>query len=157
MKTPLVIERRFFYYVFMSYRLSDSGSSGDIELAAENESLEGLFADAARGLTEIIVDISDLRSDRRISLEVDGENLEELFFNWLSEIIYLKDVDNFLLKDCRVSFSDGQKRSLKGDLEGDDIDPDRQNLKIDVKAVTLYNLKVEKKDNHWHGEVVFDL
>lgn len=109
------------------------------------------------GLTEIMVDLDGLEERKEISFELEDENLEGLFFNWLSEIIYYKDAECFLIKQCNVEISGDRNNRLKATLSGDIIDPERHALKADVKALTYYKYRIEKIGDNWQGEVVFDL
>ena len=155
--TPLVIRRRFFYVLLMPYRFSDKYSTADAGIIVTGRTVEELFCDAALGMTEILVDLEDLESGRQLTVELDADSMETLFFDWLSEIIYLKDAESFLLKKCVMEIKSGNRIILQASLSGDTIDPNRHTLKVDVKAVTFYRLKVEQVNDHWQGEAVFDL
>lgn len=137
--------------------MTDLHTCADAGVTVTGESLIELFADAATGLTEIMVDLDGLEEKREISFRLESGNPEDLFFNWLSEIIYHKDASCFLVRRCDLKISEGDRIELEATLYGDEIDPDRHNLKIDVKAVTYYKFRVEKVNNHWQGEVVFDI
>jgi len=141
----------------MPYRFSDEYSPADAGLIITGDSLEELFADAAIGMTEITADLVNIDESREMPVEIEADSLEQLFFDWLSEIVYLRDADGFLFKSCDLKIDIGKHAKLKGRLFGDSIDPGRHILKVDVKAVTLYRLKIEKINNHWRGEAVFDL
>jgi len=141
----------------MPYKFSDQNTTADVGIIVTGESIEELFADAAIGMTEIVVELDNLKKRREITVEIETDNAEQLFFDWLSEIIYLKDAESFLLKECLLEIVYGERIKLKAELSGDIIDPDRHMLKVDVKGVTLYRLKVEKINDHWQGEAVFDL
>lgn len=140
----------------MPYKHSDKYTRGDIGLTATGCSLTELFVDSGRGLTEIMTDSNNLQESRQIEVELKSDNLSELYYDWLSEIIYLKDAELFLMKRTEFARLD-EDGKLKAKLFGDTIDPKRHILKIDVKAVTYYKFKIEKKDNGWFSEVVFDL
>jgi SHS2 domain-containing protein len=140
----------------MPFELTDTHTCADIGLIATGNSLIELFSDSAFGLTSVMVELNDVSDSRIIPIEIYGDDLENLFYHWLSEIIYLKDAEHFLLKNCVIEL-DEQNFVIKGKLTGDTIDSNRHILKIDVKAVTYYKFKVEKIGLVWRGEVVFDL
>ncbi|HHI02367.1 MAG TPA: archease [candidate division Zixibacteria bacterium] len=141
----------------MPYKHSDEFTGSDIGMAATGRDLKELFADSGYGLTEIMTDPKKLREDRQIKVEFKSDNLSELYYDWLSEIIYLKDAELFLLKRSEFSRLDEKKGILGAQLFGDTIDPKRHILKVDVKAVTYYKFKIEKTEEGWQSEVVFDL
>jgi SHS2 domain-containing protein len=141
----------------MPYQLTDLHSCADVGLIATGRDLEELFADTAAGMTAIMVDGEGLDDRRKLSFELEEENLDDLFYKWLSELIYYKDAEEFLLKRCVLQITENHKIRLKAELFGDTIDPERHVLKIDVKAVTYYRFRIEKVRDQWQGEVVFDL
>lgn len=140
----------------MPYKFSDKYTAGDCGMTATGKNLAELFADSGFGLIEIMTDPDKLEENVQINVELKSDNLADLYYDWLSELIYLKDARLFFMK--RVEFirlkKDGK---LKAKLYGDTIDPNRHILKIDVKAVTYYKFKVEETQDGWFGEVVFDL
>jgi SHS2 domain-containing protein len=141
----------------MPYELSDFHTSADVGMVVSGGSLQEIFCDAAIGLTEIMVDLDGLESRKQLVIELENENLEDLFYQWLSDIIYFKDVESFLVKRCDIDITADPVYKLKAVLYGDEIDYSRQTLKVDVKAVTYYKFRIEKVGDHWQGEVVFDL
>ncbi|MEW6015284.1 MAG: archease [Candidatus Zixiibacteriota bacterium] len=141
----------------MPYQYSDSHTSADIGLVSSGSSPTEMLIDAALGLTALMVEPDDLRGDRSFEIDIAGDDPESLFYRWLSEIIFLKDAENFLLKNCAIKCEDTPTWKVTGRLYGDNIDPSRQRLKIDIKAVTLYKLSVARIGDIWRGEVVLDL
>jgi SHS2 domain-containing protein len=141
----------------MPYELSDAHSTADVGLIATGGSPEELFADAAYGLMEIMVEPDGLEQSREITFELEEDDLKALFFAWLSEVIYYKDAESFLVKKCNLEIAENDKIRLTARLYGDEIDPQRHVLKTDVKAVTYYRYKFDKTDDQWLAEVVLDL
>jgi SHS2 domain-containing protein len=141
----------------MPYKITDTHTCADVGLIVSGETLEQLFADSAAGLMAIMVEPDGVRENKNSTLELEADDLEELFYSWLSELIYIKDADDFLLKECKLKITKNNQYKLKAELTGDSIDPKRQTLKTDVKGVTYYRFRIEKIENEWHGEVVFDL
>ncbi|MCX6825852.1 MAG: archease, partial [candidate division Zixibacteria bacterium] len=146
-----------FLFSAMPFELTDKQTSADIGLVVTGHNLNELFSDAAIGLTTIMADINNLNESRQFSLKLEGENIEELFFKWLSEIIYYKDAEKFLFKRCELEFTDEYGIVLTAQVYGDTIDPQRHTLKIDIKGVTYYKFRVENSGKLWRSEVVFDL
>ncbi|SYZ73501.1 putative Protein archease [Candidatus Zixiibacteriota bacterium] len=141
----------------MPFKLTDAHTSGDIGLTATGRDLAELFVDSALGLTSIMVESGGLSERRQIPIALEAETLEKLYLHWLSEIIYLKDAESFLLRGCEIRIFQTEKAILKGVLRGDTIDRQHHILKADVKAVTYYKFRLEQVGEVWQGEVVFDL
>ena len=141
----------------MPYSYIDIDTGADVSMKATGASLVELFSDSAIGLTNIMVDPDKLKENRQIPVEIKADSLSDLYFDWLSEIIYIKDVESFLIKKIKIDKLDNKTGIIRATLIGDSIDPRRQVLKIDVKAVTYYKFRIEKTDGQWVGEVVFDI
>ena len=142
----------------MPYKLTDVHTTADAGLEVVGASPEELFADAAVGMTEIIVDLDGLVEKQEVSFDIEEATLDDLFFGWLSEVIYYKDAQSLLLKRCELKISEKSGRFiLRARLFGDEIDPDRHTLKVDVKGVTYYKFGIKRERDKWRGEVVFDL
>lgn len=141
----------------MPYELSDKHTTGDAGISASGTTLDELFEHSAYGLMEIMVDPAGLSNEHEMRISLEDDDIEQLYFNWLSDLIYYKDANDFLIKKCDVKITLNKKYKLEAILYGDKIDPARHVLKIDVKGVTFYRFKVEKIGNLWKSEVVFDL
>ena len=46
---------------------------------------------------------------------------------------------------------------LRAQLLGENIDPKKHKLKLDVKAVTLHMFRLQKKKNGWEAKFVLDI
>ena len=80
--------------------------------------------------------------------------MESLLVAWLNELIYLFDVDNFLLK--RFDISRLTETELKARAYGEKVDTSRHNLKLGIKAATYHMLKVENGKTNM-VQVIFDI
>jgi SHS2 domain-containing protein len=141
----------------MPYEINDTYTTSDIGLSVTGRDLKELFIDSVFGLVDIMADREQILDNREIPITLDGDNLEDLYHNWLSEIIYIKDAEYFLPRRIIMESFDEINFGLKAILHGENIDPERHGLKVDVKAVTYYNFSIKKENNLWHGEVVFDI
>jgi SHS2 domain-containing protein len=141
----------------MPYKHTDSNTCSDIGLIATGADLSQLMADAAIGLIAVTAEPDELVEKQAIDIILTADNLEDLFYSWLSEIIYFKDARNFLTCRCDIEVSTAPPYELTGQIYGDIVDRSRHTLKVDVKAVTYYRLRIEKKNDHWEAEAVLDL
>ncbi len=141
----------------MPYEIIDENGSGDTGLKITAPTLAKLFEEAAIGVTSIMSETGSFREKEVISVDIKSASLEDLLIDWLSEVVYLKDARNFLPVRAEISRLDDKGYHLKGVLHGEKIDRKRHPVKVDIKAVTYYNLRLRKKGNDWIGEVVFDL
>ncbi len=128
----------------------------DIAFEAESTSVNGLFADCARAVSDIMVDPTSLRPriSRRISLT--SEDLDRLLYDFLTELIVIKDVDSQLFCDVQVNV-ESEGKALTADLRGEPIDRERHGLRNDVKAVTMNMFGVRHEGKKWMATIVLDI
>ena len=84
-----------------------------------------------------------------------GEDLERLMVEWLSELLYLHDVENLLFKGFRVeSVGEG---GLKARVKGEPFQEGIHVIKTGVKAVTYHRIEVRKGNGGWRAQIIIDL
>jgi SHS2 domain-containing protein len=131
----------------------------DAAFRAEEDSLEELFRTAWRATLELMLpDPSTLRSAERRAIALANPAVDLLLFDFLGELIYYKDSEALLLdlQRLRVRGEPGAY-SLEAEAAGEAVDPARQALGVDVKAVTLHHLAVERTPQGWQATVVLDV
>lgn len=141
----------------MPYRFVEHPA--DIAFDAWAEELSGLFTAAADALLHCMVDNPDsVRPEIVLPVELRSPELDLMLLALLQEPIYFKDAQGLLLRvrNLRVEQLRGGWR-VEGELAGEGMDPARHRLEADVKAVTLYQLKVEQVPEGWQCHVVLDV
>jgi len=143
----------------MPYRYLEDIATADVAFEAWAETLEGMFVAAADATMNVMVEdlgTIDRQENRAVSLRDDA--LDLLLFQFLQELIYYKDAQCLLL---RVSKADIQhcddQYILQAEFYGQEIDPDKHSLIVDVKAVTLHRLSVKLSDGRFQATVVLDI
>jgi protein archease len=138
----------------LPYRFLPDVALADIAFEADSASLRGIFESSARALTDIMVDRKTLRAKVTRTVEVEAEDADRLLYDFLTELIVMKDVDSLLFKEFRVKV---KGNSLSASLEGEKIDRVRHRLRNDVKAVTMHMFGVRHEGRRWKATVVLDI
>jgi SHS2 domain-containing protein len=73
----------------------------------------------------------------------------------LSEILYIHEVGKMVFADVDIELTDGLK--LRGRLRGEKTDTSRHELLLDIKAATYHNLKIERVNDRFMAEIIFDI
>ncbi len=143
----------------MPYEYLDGITTADVAFRAWGNSREEMFCSAAAAVLNVMLDNpEELSSKIKRRIVKDNPFLDMLLFQFLDELIYLKDADRLLLKTENIWIeSTASKFVLNAQLSGECIDPQRHKLKVDVKAVTLHHFKVEKKADIFSATVVLDI
>jgi SHS2 domain-containing protein len=143
----------------MPYRFLEDIAIADVAFEASGKSREEMFIAAADALLNVMVaDLTTIRLLEKVEFRLENEALDMLLFNFLGELIFYKDARLLLLRIISVIFSRaGARFVLNAEARGEQIDPARHPMIVDVKAVTLHRFKVEKTKDMWRAEVVLDI
>jgi len=131
----------------------------DMGFRAWAPTLTDLFAECARALMSVLVDLDSVTADESVGVEVLGDDVETLLYNWLAEIIYLFDGEKKLFRDFSIlshRSSDGTE-FLQAELQGEPYDRERHEIKTYVKAITFHQLKVEHTPKGFTAQVFLDI
>ena len=143
----------------MPYHYLEEIGTADIAFEATGRDLAELFRDAADATTNVMIDNIEAiqpRETRRI--ELSNEQLDMLLFDFLQELIFLKDAERLLLRIREVQITKRDENYfLKATVEGETLDAERHHQRADVKAVTLHNFSVEQVDDGWKARVLLDI
>lgn len=143
-----------------SYRFRDEVALSDVAFEATGDSASELFTAAALAVIETMVAPLTVGTKWTQDVRLSGAGIEDLLFEWLHTIVFIKDADGVVCADARVTVQrDSEQRlwHLDATLVGDQIDATRQELRADVKAVTRHLYSVTQQDGRWHAHVVLDV
>jgi SHS2 domain-containing protein len=135
----------------------ESVAVADCAMDVEGDDLDDLFATAARALTEVMVDPATVpaRVERRLTLT--APSLDLLLYDWLSELIYLKDSEQLVFPRAEARVSQGTPCRLEARLAGGPIDRATTALRADAKAVTFHQFRLVPSERGWRARVVIDI
>jgi len=140
----------------MPFRFLPDVALADIAFEAESASTDGLFETCGEAITDIMVDPKTLRSTAERKLTLSSESLDRLLYDFMTELIVMKDVDSLLFASYKVRVSPDGK-SLDAVLKGEQIDRGRHRLRNDVKAVTMHLFGIRQEGSSWKTTVVLDI
>ena len=143
----------------MPYRFRGDIATADVAFEAWGETRAELFEASAAALLRTMTEEPD-EVERRTTLPICLEHgeLDLLLFALLNELVYYKDARRLLmhLDEARIDGGDGAY-FLTALGAGEEIDPTRHKLLVDVKAATLHRLRVVREGSLWRATVVLDV
>jgi SHS2 domain-containing protein len=143
----------------MSYEFLEDIAIADIAFRAWGKNLEEVFKAAGDATINAMIDnleAIELKETRTFSLENDA--LDMLLFNFLQEFIYYKDSELLLLRAQQIEIEEKNgEYHLSAVTQGETLDRDRHEERVDVKAVTLHRFQLEKTDDGWTALVILDI
>jgi|SRR3989344_5123310 len=126
--------------------------TADIKFKAYGKTLEEAFENTTLAISEYLSREEKISSKKGKTITIHGTDLENLLYNFLDEIIYLLDAENFLVAKAEVKILGN---NLKATLYGDDS----KNYKdLDhIKSPTYAEMHVKKSNKGWEIQAVMDV
>ncbi|MBX4196069.1 archease [Candidatus Pacearchaeota archaeon] len=125
--------------------------TADIKFQAYGKTINELFKHVAEAFSHYITHRSAVKKKRGKTIVVSGTDYESLLYNFLDELIYLIDAENFVATTAEVKI---QGFNLKAKVYGDDV----KNYDLNhVKAATYAEMYVKKKRKAWEAQAVIDV
>jgi SHS2 domain-containing protein len=129
--------------------------TADLGLRVTASDLDELFAEAACGLTSLLVeDPATLGADDLAEIPISGDDLDLLLFDLLGELLFRFETTGFLGREFVVTRTTG---GLVAEARGEVIEDQPHRLAREVKAITYHGLKVERQGGRWLAEVIVDI
>ena len=126
--------------------------TADLMVKAFGSTLEECFANAGFALFSETVDLSGIAASEETEFEVEGIDDEDMLYSFLSELLFIEDCDNLILREIEVSI-DGTKVRCRG--RGEKLDRTRHRIRSEIKAVTYHMMEVDRETPS--VTVVFDV
>lgn len=141
-----------------TYRVLEDVALADVALEIDGRDLDDVFATAARALAELTVEPDTLGTPVERHLALDAPDLELLLYDWLAELVFLKDRDHEVYPAADARVTPGPPARIEARLTGGRIDRQRTALRADPKAVTMHRFRLEPlPSGGWQAAVVIDV
>lgn len=132
--------------------------TADAKFRAYGESLEETFENAAYAMFNVMIDTSTVSAETSYEIELTSEDIEGLLFNWLSEILFVFEVENLVFAKFAVDRleQDNDGFRLVARALGEEIDLSRHRFGTEVKAATYNGMRVERTPEGWMIQATVD-
>ncbi len=137
----------------MPYQTIDH--TADIGIVVQADTVEALFAEAARALSELIFGQRVFATTETVTLAVKGSDWPDLMINWLRELLYLWNGENKIIGP--VTILRIEQFTAEASVPVDNIPCDPHDIFNEIKAVTYHTIAVEKKAAGWQARIIFDI
>jgi len=129
--------------------------TADIGILARGPTLAQVFQNAALGMFSLMINPSRVVERVERPVEVEARDLEGLLVAWLSELLYIFEVEGTVF--CRFLVEEIEPRGLRAKAYGESFDPARHEPHLAVKAVTRHQLSVREGEDGWEAHVILDI
>ncbi len=139
----------------MSQRFKIVGTTADVAIVAYGESLQKLFIHAAEGLITLLTNPKQIEKNKKKEIKLHGSDIENLLVKWLSEILYLFEVKEFLGKNFKIHTLDNT--FLHSEVIGENFKSKKHFIKTEIKAITYHQLNLKRQKGQWMAKIILDL
>jgi SHS2 domain-containing protein len=123
--------------------------TAELELHIEAETARAVFEEALAAFSELVVD--GKAEERRVhDLWLTAPDRAALLVQWLEELIYLAETEDFVPQ--KVRSLDLGRQELRARVEGVSGSP-----RPLVKAVTYHGLELVRREGGWRARLVLDV
>lgn len=127
--------------------------TADVRFRVAAPTLDGLFADAAMALMEVL-----FGKDRKVGIErvveLDAADPESLMIDFLSELLFVTEVESLVFSRAQVCI---EGLHLHAVMHGEPFDPARHSEGTGVKGISYTDMKIVHNANGYMFDIVFDV
>ncbi|MBI4149726.1 archease [Candidatus Woesearchaeota archaeon] len=135
------------------YKFFDDIATADAAFEAYGKDLPELFTNAALATFSVMADLKKVAPKAKKKIVLKNPKAEGLLFDFIQELIYLKDAEYMLFSKFTVKVADGK---LTATAFGEHINPEKHQLLTDVKAMTLHMYSVQQTKSGWKAFIILD-
>lgn len=137
----------------------------DAYFEASGKTLEEAFENAGRALFEVMLNTSKVECKIRKLVVDEGIDAYNALYRWLEDLLIIFNVEKLAFTQFKVVFEKSVKNlpDLKkplrflGEVCGERTNPEKHEVKNEVKAVTYSLMKIIKENDCWYVSTVLDL
>ena len=143
----------------MPYRYLEGITSADVAFEATGKTPEEMFESAGLAITNTMVRaVTAVKPLVKKEIKKEADKIEKLLFDFLEELVYLKDAEQLLFSKFEIKIKDEkQLKQLTAAAYGEKINPKKHELIVDIKAVTYHKFEVKKTESGWKAIVIVDV
>jgi SHS2 domain-containing protein len=127
--------------------------TADVKIRARAPTLETLFSDAFDALMLVMFG-KDRKGGILRELTIESADTEALLTDFLSEVLFISEVDGLVFSHADIRISDGMLRAI---LDGEPFDQSRHAGGSEVKGISYSGMSVTHDTNGYMLDIIFDV
>lgn len=131
--------------------------TADAGIRVWGKDLKQLICNVILAAVNEMADLSKVEPKEETILEVESIGFPFLLADIVNQLLHLFEVKKFIPSLCEVLDLDKKGKFVKIRLKGERYSPKRHGKKLLIKAATYHRLKLEKENNHYIAEIIFDI
>ena len=133
-------------------RFEEFDHTADVGIRAYGGTLDELFANAAAGMFSLVTDLETVRPVGEYAVKVSSRDVESLLVDFLSELLFVHETQKLLFSEFDAKVAN---LGVDARVRGEPIDRARHTLRMNVKAVTYHEIRVDPAAGV--AQVIFDI
>jgi SHS2 domain-containing protein len=134
--------------------------TADIRVKSWGRTLEEAFSQTAYSLmTTMSPDLTKINPLIEKKINIIAEDIGALLFDFLSEFLYIFDVNGLIFSKIEVLSIKKTKKGfeLEAQVQGEKYNSEKHDIGTEVKAITYSFMNIEKSEHRVTIDIVFDI
>ena len=134
--------------------------TADVQARCWGKSLEEAFNQTAYSLMATITpNLKKISAKVEKKIRIEAEDKEALLFDFLSELLYIFDVEELVFNNIKVQIIKESEDLyvLNALLRGEKFDKSKHEIGVEVKAITYSFMEITESKNKVEISIVFDI
>ena len=139
--------------------------TADAYFEASGKTLEEAFENAGKALFETMLNTSKVECKTWRLIVDNGIDAYNALYKWLEDLLIIFNVEKLVFTQFKITFEKDLKspsdltKPLRflGEACGENLDPEKHEIRNEVKAVTYSLMKITKENDCWYVSTVLDL
>jgi len=128
----------------LSYKFLDHATDAFVEVTAKD--LHEAFLVTANAVINITLDQDKVEEKEKMEFSASGKDLRYLLFSWLEEITFVLITEGFAIKRMEFEIQKKEDYTILAKAYGEPLDLKKHNFKVEIKAPTFYEMKIEQNN-----------
>lgn len=133
--------------------------TADLKFISYGKTLDELFQNSAIAIFYAMLEneIGKISTKLKNEIELEGDSIETLLHDFLSELLFIFETSSIILKKFEVRISQNEKYYLKASAFGEKFDRKKHKISTEIKAITYHDFFVKKTNKGWMAQIVCDI
>jgi len=122
----------------------DHATDAFLEVTAKD--LKEAFSVTADAVINITLDQEKVDEKDQKEFSAHGKDLRYLLFSWLEEITFVLITEGFAIRRIEFDIIQNDGYQIQAKAFGEPLDFQKHNFKVEIKAPTFYEMKIEQNE-----------
>lgn len=137
----------------MKYKYIQDVITSDVMFEAYGKTPKEVFENSALAMFETICIVDKVEPKKTIKIKIKGENLKDLLYNWLEELIGRVDTEEMFFSKFNITKI--EDKELEAEISGESTSHEKAETL--VKAVTYFGFDLKKSAKGYTATVSLDI